>query len=359
VQSHQTKTIWRRIGIIVLLVPFSFIFPLVLLGIAWLLWTIYEDLKDPSVIPQPPEPVRYENHTDWLSIFCSNCESPAEEQFLRSMVIAFNLRPDGRKLISPGLTLEMQVGSGSYRFDFVANGRQVIEIDGAAWHSSPEQVERDRIRDEYSVEMGYRVLRIPAKVVFNTPQQAVNLVKAALAETPHYTRPVRKVFTEPRKSISQHLNAFAEGVERVNQSVADLGLKQQALADIKLAISTEKMLLEALVAEVENELRIEALEPMAMQNFNDILASLEARSNGEIKPSREEIYLWKNIVKPTPVNDVEIQRQIESEYLGELSLRDGRLAALSHRCTTDLRFAKRFHRKLKETKYPEVEKIVG
>lgn len=177
---QKNKTIWCRVWIIVFLLLVSFFFPYTLLVIGWLIWTIYDDLNSPVITQVSPAPTWRDVKTDdndWLSKFCEGCESPAEEQFLLAMVRAFNLKPASGKLISPTLTLEMQVNVGRYRFDFLANGRQVIEIDGAAWHSSHEQIERDRIRDEYSVDQGYRVLRIPAKVVFNTPDKAISQVK--------------------------------------------------------------------------------------------------------------------------------------------------------------------------------------
>jgi quercetin dioxygenase-like cupin family protein len=62
------------------------------------------------------------------------------------------------------------------RVDFLANKHLVVEIDGAAYHSSAEAVENDRIRDEYLIENGYVILRIPAKVVFNSPGDAVERV---------------------------------------------------------------------------------------------------------------------------------------------------------------------------------------
>jgi hypothetical protein len=71
---------------------------------------------------------------------------------------------------------------GRYRLDFFANGWLVIEIDGAAYHSSLDDVARDETRDAYLKSYDYTVLRIPAKVVFSTPLQAVAKVRSALAE---------------------------------------------------------------------------------------------------------------------------------------------------------------------------------
>jgi len=362
VQDNKNKTIWRRIGIIAVLLPVCFFFPFMLLVIGWLIWTIYQDLQAPSIISVPPAPTWRDvkaGDEDWLSKFCAGCESPAEEQFLRAMVTAFNLTPDNGKLISPTLTLEMQVSVGNYRFDFVANGRQVIEIDGAAWHSSPEQKGRDRIRDAFSVGEGYRVLRIPAKVVFNTPDQAISQVKAVMVETPHYTRPARPQSAAPRKSLSQHLSAIADGVNALDRFVDVASTKQKALAGFKSAISTEQMLLEALVSETERDIRRDAMPPLARKNYENLMAKLEAQNDGPVKASRAEIYRWKAITKPSPNEDLEIQGQIERVYQDEMAQRNLRMMQLKQRCANDPEFARRFRLKVEETHFPEADVIFG
>lgn len=73
--------------------------------------------------------------------------------------------------------MQIQFKFGKYRFDFLLNNKYIVEIDGATYHSSPEQIERDRIRDEYSAANGYSVLRIPASVVFNNSSEAIRRVK--------------------------------------------------------------------------------------------------------------------------------------------------------------------------------------
>lgn len=357
---QANKTIWRRVGFIVVLLPVCFFFPFMLLVIAWLIWTLYQDLKTPSIIPVPPAPTWRDakaDDKDWLVKFCAGCESPAEERFLLAMVRAFDLKPARAKLVSPSLTLEMQVNVGHYRFDFLANGRQVIEIDGAAWHSSPEQIERDRIRDDYSLEQGYKVLRIPAKLVFDAPDQAIHRVKTALALTPHFTRPVKPPSLAPRKSLSRYLNAFAEGVAALDRHVTIASTKHSTMADFKLAISTEQMLLAALVSEVEHDIRIEEMPLLARKNYEVIKAKLETQQGRVGKASRHEVYCWKEIIKPPPVNDAEIQAQIERTYQNDMEERQQRLALLKERCSNDPVFNKRLRTKMDEAHYLPADMI--
>jgi len=118
---------------------------------------------------------------NWQDLFLSRCESPAESAFLNAIIPAYQLVPEKGTLKGGGLKLQLQIPIGHYRVDFLANKHLVVEIDGAAYHSSPEAIENDRIRDEYLLKNGYVVLRIPAKIVFNSPLDAVQRVRGAIS----------------------------------------------------------------------------------------------------------------------------------------------------------------------------------
>ncbi|SDE30720.1 DUF559 domain-containing protein [Belnapia rosea] len=179
------KTIAIRLIIIAALCLLGFLFPLSFIVAAWLGWTIYETLKNPP--PPPPDEWYTRRWTTtaadprWRSDFLAFCESPAETEFLEAMIKAHNLTPDKGVLKGSGLTLDLQVSVKPYRLDFLANAWLVVEIDGAAYHSSPEAVARDKQRDKFLRTQGYAVLRIPAKVVFDTPEKAVEKVNLAIA----------------------------------------------------------------------------------------------------------------------------------------------------------------------------------
>lgn len=119
------------------------------------------------------------DHPRWRAAWLSACESPAESEFLEAMIRVCRLKPDRGVLGSPEMKLRMQVPIGRYRADFVVDGWLVVEIDGAAYHSSREAVARDRERDRYMAGLGLTVLRIPARTVFRTPVIAVRRVRAA------------------------------------------------------------------------------------------------------------------------------------------------------------------------------------
>lgn len=64
-----------------------------------------------------------------------------------------------------------------YYPDFLLTEHDVIiEVDGERWHSSEEQKEYDRKRDERLENEGYDVYRIPAKNVIDNLNKVLNLV---------------------------------------------------------------------------------------------------------------------------------------------------------------------------------------
>jgi len=78
-----------------------------------------------------------------------------------------------------GVSFRRQVPlGGRYVADFLApSARLVVEVDGA-WHRGRTQA--DARRDRVLQRLGYRVLRLPAKLVLELPLEAVARVRAAL-----------------------------------------------------------------------------------------------------------------------------------------------------------------------------------
>ncbi|MER8482507.1 DUF559 domain-containing protein [Mesorhizobium sp. M1322] len=357
-QGQIDKTIWRRIGLIAILLPISFFFPLSLFLVGFLAWSIYEDLK-PSPYPDLPPARTWRDakpeDDDWLTLFCEGCESPAEEQFLLAMVKEFDLKPDNGVLRSPKLTLAMQVKVENYRYDFVANGRQIIEVDGAAYHSSTEQVERDRTRDQYSVHCGYKVLRIPAIVVFKTPDEAIRKVTAALAETPTFTQPQLTKPAIHKKTIGQHVNAFFDGLNELGREIDVRITTSRAAEGFLSAISYEQMFLEAMVAKAEMEQRKEDMSPQSREKYDAFMRDV---FQDQQRPPL--LYEGEKIAMPPSVEDKDIQQNIEAECATAMSERKKRFAELTKRCINDPRFTQLLCRELVAARFPgdEATKIV-
>lgn len=71
-----------------------------------------------------------------------------------------------QRLQAAGLSAQQQVFvEGVGRVDLLVEGRVIVEIDGFAYHSSPEQFERDRRRDALLTAAGYVVIRLSYRQV--------------------------------------------------------------------------------------------------------------------------------------------------------------------------------------------------
>ena len=73
----------------------------------------------------------------------------------------------------PHITVETQAPIGPYRADIlISDGdrRLVVECDGAGFHNSIEQVERDKRRDRYCAARGYAVMRFSGREINRDPR---------------------------------------------------------------------------------------------------------------------------------------------------------------------------------------------
>jgi adenine-specific DNA-methyltransferase len=79
-----------------------------------------------------------------------------------------------------GVPFRRQFPVGRYIADFCApRVRLVVEVDGG-YHAGRARADARRDRD--MARLGYRVLRLPAELVQHNLEQAVALVRAALAQ---------------------------------------------------------------------------------------------------------------------------------------------------------------------------------
>lgn len=268
-----------------LCVLLGFVFPPAFIGAVVLGFGIWSDMnKDPDA---PAESLQKGGAGSRLysekDHFRQVSESPAEEAFFDAMVSAFNLdirdRKRGRLTGDEGLTLDMQVEVMSYRLDFLIDKRLVVEIDGAAWHSSPEAQARDNMRDESLRNVGYHILRIPAKHALYSPNVAIQAVRDARVKiqledaqnlenrihaAKHGGAPVGtpaaqlKEALRPKRLLSA-VNEFSDGLSEFSANLEETLIKAKAQAEIDQAQAKRKWLEEEAQA-IQDEADLKQLD---------------------------------------------------------------------------------------------------
>jgi very-short-patch-repair endonuclease len=96
------------------------------------------------------------------------CESPIE----RCLYDALAFR---------GYEVTPQVPCGKYRIDLALIGPRIaIECDGMAYHSTPEAKARDRSKDKYLKENGWRVLRFSGRMIMRDLEKVLQRIESSV-----------------------------------------------------------------------------------------------------------------------------------------------------------------------------------
>lgn len=282
--AHKQAIIIRG-TITAVLVFAGFAFPLVWIAAAFFAYTTFQAFPDPE--PETPESMyRTRQSTviaddpEWREYFLAACESPAETAFLEAMIKGYDLKPNKGILVGAGIELDMQTEYKPYRLDFLVNRWLVVEVDGAEWHSSPEAVKRDGIRDEFFRAKGFAVLRIPAKVVFQKPTEAMSRVRAAIANG----RPAQKVAVKAApisvdKTFTNSMSAFGKFIDDVDAHVTREKAIQEALGPSRQTFDTEKMVIDSGLENAKKAIAFEdelSANPNLRKHFEEYHAEFEA-----------------------------------------------------------------------------------
>lgn len=283
----------------------GFVFPLAFIGAAILALGIYVDTTKDHDAPGKALQRSSAGSRDFTekAQFRRTSESPAEEAFFDAMQKHFNLEVRNGKLVgNESISLDMQIEVLRYRLDFLVDKRLVVEIDGAAWHSSPDAVARDQSRDAELHAAGYQILRIPAKVVFNNPQEAIARVQQARKEvktedavraearakaatrggTPVGT-PVQQIGASlrPKRMLSAVNGAFA-GIGRFSDALEEATLKHAQIREKKeadIARVTDPITLESLRKRTDRRLINQLVDE---KDYFKLIALLDSDSPDEL-----------------------------------------------------------------------------
>lgn len=104
----------------------------------------------------------------------SLCESPIEVMLFQAM--RNSLKDERNRKVK----VYSQVPCGYYRIDLAVYSKTrkiAIECDGKAYHSTPEQIARDRKKDKFLRKNGWDVLRFTGSEIYNNPEGCVKEIQ--------------------------------------------------------------------------------------------------------------------------------------------------------------------------------------
>jgi very-short-patch-repair endonuclease len=320
----------------------GFLHPMFFIGSAFVAWLAWQELKNPDDGRQPVGPGRRpmvaSNEPHWEEGFVAVCDSPAEEAFVRGAIRHFGMQPCMGLLRGGGLKLQLQVQIGRFRVDFLANEWLVIEVDGAAWHSSEEALKRDGERDAELNDDGYGILRLPAKLVFNQPGEAMRRLEAALSEG----RPSRPERAKPEVNFGNAIDGFFKVIEGANEYARRQREIEQALRPARDVVATERMLLDGALESARIEIDIQSYRAKSDEHaraFDEAYARLEAALDAHRNSEQADCpsITLMPLVRPGRHVDPETHRTVQALYEQMLADRETFIADVRQKATADAR----------------------
>ncbi|MEB2848108.1 DUF559 domain-containing protein [Endobacterium cereale] len=356
--SARKRTILTRGAITAVLTAIGFAFPLVWIPAVFFAYATYQAFPDPDPITpermyRPRQSTVTADDPEWREYFLATCESPAETAFLEAMIKGYDLKPDNGILVAPGFELDMQTEYKPYRLDFLVNRWLVVEVDGAEWHSSPGAVERDGIRDEFFKGKGFSVLRIPAKVVFRTPTEAVGRVRATIANG----RPPQKVEVQApvisvAKTFTNSVNSVGKFFDHIDAHVKKALTIDKAMESARKSFETEKTMIESALDVAKRTVALDAelaADPNLQKHFYAAQANLEEIMQ-RVRPNKSETetaIIIAPIVVPETHSDPQIAAAILECYFDLLKDRKRYFDDARRQISTDTRLFPHVQKHLK------------
>lgn len=228
----------------------GFLFPPSFILAAIIAISIYTDTSTPAT-SEPRQHGKLRKLTDqdsmWMESFFEVCESPAETAFLKAMITAFNLKPENGFLSGAGVKLQMQVPVSRYRLDFLVDKILVVEVDGAAYHSSPEAIEMDKKRDDFLRGEGFEILRIPAKITLQNPEEAIERVRRArIVSSTNKAKKMQEIKESFRPSqvlaaVNGALTSFSDGIDKFNEEISRANEANKEASILKTAAELKRI----------------------------------------------------------------------------------------------------------------------
>ena len=129
-------------------------------------------------------------------------------------------------LLPVDFALTKQAWIDGYRVDFLVTGRGyrlVVEADGKAWHTKPEQVQADEKRESRIRALGYDIIRFTGSQIWQNPVLCASQVKRRLGVFHLFDEAIDGDTAKRRQQHSKRTNRRPARRIRPTPPPADMG----------------------------------------------------------------------------------------------------------------------------------------
>lgn len=240
------------------------------------------------------------------------------------------------------------------------------------YHSSSEAIERDKARDEFMQARGYSVLRIPASVVFSTPDEAVRRIRALISEKKSNIPGIQNGNPEEkgkRASLREILSSVNNLNLEMNRSITIRGAIERETKGYADTFYAERLAIEKAIELAETEIRVDQFVSQskkhrelyfsAHRELQEILND-EGRRNADIKATgiRATITI-PSLPKVDPHPDPDIDEAIRNARQSLVAERDEFFSEVRSKLSSDEKLKELVREKLNDLSCEECWKYIS
>lgn len=196
--------------------------------------------------------------------------------------------PVAKALLERGYRLKQQFPVGKYRIDIVVVGKNrsiALECDGERWHSDPDAIENDMVRQTQLERCGWSFIRLRGSEYFRDPKAAIDRVCSELYA--HDITPMANTREQPQTELRDRVLQLAGYADAANIANGAPAAESNDGAAIT-ATSEEKELPQEKTAPEASHVLVPKLGPAASAKTyaepSNLFSAIEENEDAENEP---------------------------------------------------------------------------
>jgi hypothetical protein len=205
--------------------------------------------------------------------------------------------------------------------------------------------------------VGYSVLRIPAKIVFTAPGEAVDKVRSALSASP--PKPANPVQPARQFSARTSLGLVVKAISDLDAYVTRAAAVQSAVSDPRRMFGLERIIIEGALEQAEVSISAAEFRAKSADHarlYEESYAEIEKALSAHREPARDSHApeMVPSLEAPAPHEDPLVHEAIQGEYGNLIQERAKYLQEVRHRLAMNSRLRDLVRNHLQETGYASV-----